>query len=186
VAEPKSEWTLSTLKELFENKIAALEAKHDAAVELQNVTAAQIAKALEKQAIENERRLSDLNHEAARINAANAANVSREVYDGYRDTNDEWKRRIEAMVSASVPQSEFRSYKDSTSTALTLQAGKREGVGMSASTILSVVLGIGALVGIVIGVPVMLRSSGTPPQPQIIVVPSSPPGSPTTTTTTKP
>lgn len=39
------------------------------------------AKALELQAKEIERRLSDLNHEDARIAAVNASNVSREVYD---------------------------------------------------------------------------------------------------------
>lgn len=55
------------------------------------------AQALRLQHQEYERRLQDLNHEAARINAANAANVSREVYDAEQK---EVARRAAALAEA--------------------------------------------------------------------------------------
>ncbi len=159
----KSEHTIGTLKELFDTKIKALEDKCEADKNLLTSNAEHAAAELVKQAAEYERRLSDLNHEAARIAAANAANVSKDVYEADRKTNDEWKHRIETAVNSAVPQSEYRAYKDSTSTALTLQAGKREGVGLSAQTVLSVILGLAAVAAIVFGIAAIFIGRSPPP-----------------------
>lgn len=151
-----SEWTISTLKEHFEQLLQAQADRCQAADELLGTNAKNAAEALVKQAHEYERRLSDLNHEAARINAANANNVSREVYETDKKSGEDWKRRIETQVAAAVPQSEYRAYKDTTSTALTLQAGKREGVGATGLTIFNVIVGLSALVAIMFGVAALL------------------------------
>ncbi len=147
-----TEWTIATLKEHFETLLKGSGSESDAAIELLTARFNAAEDALKKQANEYERRLSDLNHEAARIAAANASNVSREVYDSDKKADDEWKRRTELALSNMVPQPEFRSYKESTSTALTLQAGKREGVGITGQTVLSIMLGLAAVVAIIAGV----------------------------------
>jgi hypothetical protein len=168
----KSEWTISTLKEHFEQQLKALESKCKADTDLLTSRANNAAEALDKQAREYERRLSDLNGEAGRIKEANARNVSREVYEGDKKSDDEWKRRMEGLVSDTVGQSEFRSYKDSTSTALTLQAGSREGMKVTGQTVLAVILGLAAIAGIVFGI---TAHSGSLPAPIIYVTPSTPP-----------
>lgn len=175
----KSEWTIGTLKEHFEQLLKALEEKSQAATALLESNAKNSSEALVKQAAEYERRLSDLNHEAARINAANASNVSREVYDANKKSDDEWKHRIESLVNAAVPLSEFRVYKDSTSTALTLQAGKREGIGTTGLTVFNVIVGLSALIGIMFGVAALLAvrpnvTSVAPTVPSTIYVQPAP------------
>ncbi len=172
-----SEWTIETLKEHFEQQLAAQKEKFNGDVALITAAASNASEALIKQASEYERRLSALNHEAERINAANATNVNRQVYEGDLKSNDEWKRRIEALVANAVSTSEFQSYKDSTSTALNLQAGQRAGVGWTGQTILAFVIGLSAL----IGAAYLFVPHGSQPAPVIYVTPSvAPPGEPAT------
>jgi hypothetical protein len=159
---PPTEWTIATLKEHFETLLKSAEAKSTADLALLTTRFDSAQEALEKQAEEYERRLSDLNHEAARIAAANASNVSREVYESDKKSDEEWKRRTEAALTNTVPQTEFRSYKESTSTALTLQAGKREGVGITGQTIFTVVVAVAAVVAIVIGIADFLARPSAP------------------------
>ena len=176
----ESQWTIDTLKELLETRLNALADRCEADRVLLASNADHVAEQLVKQAAEYERRLSDLNHEAARINAANASNVSREVYDADKGAGDEWRRRIEAQLATAVPQSEFRAYKDSTSTALTLQTGKREGIGATGQTIYLVVAIGASVIAMFLGVAALMRGAA--------VVATAPlyASAPTTTTTTKP
>lgn len=145
-----TEWTISTLKELFETRLAAMEQNLTASIALLDSNANHAAEELKKQATEYERRLSDLNHEAARVASANALNVNKEVYDSDQKALDAWRRGMEVLIGGAVPQTEFRSYKDATSTALNIQAGKNEGVRLSGSTIFSIIIALAALVSIIV------------------------------------
>ena len=163
----------------MEQQIGAVKAECKADTGLLTSRANAAAEALDKQAREYERRLSDLNGEAGRIKEANAGNVSREVYDGDKKSDDDWKRRIEALVQNAVPQSEFRSYKEATSTALNLQAGARAGIGVTGQTAFNAILGLAAIVAVVAGVVAFSSRSSSPP-PIIYVTPQPLPGDPAT------
>ncbi len=147
-----TEWTIATLKEHFEVLLDGVKANATADNLLLTERFNASQEALKQQAVEYERRLTALNGEAGRLSAANALNVSREVYDNDKKTDEVWKRRVEGQVSDAVPQGEFRSYKETTSTALTLQAGKREGVGITGQTVLSIMLGLAAVIAIIAGI----------------------------------
>jgi hypothetical protein len=143
------EWTIATLKALFEERLSSLSAKHDADFRLLKADADNRAAALIMQAAEYERRLDALNHEAARINAANAQNVSREVYDADRRGDIDWRRRVEGIATTAVAREEFQTYKDSTSTTLTRQEGKREGTGGIFQMVYMGVIGLAAIVAMI-------------------------------------
>lgn len=174
-----SEWTIETLKEHLEQKIEAL--KDKAASDNALLTAAQKSaeEALQKQATEYERRLSGLNHEAERINAANASNVSREVYDNDQKSNDQWRRSTEGLLANVVTKTEFSAYEKSTSTALTLQAGGRAAIGSTGQILFGMAVAVSAIIGaIYVMVP---PHTVTPPAPIIYVTPTTPPpGDPAT------
>lgn len=155
-----SEWTISTLKVHLETIIKALKRKCEDADKLLASEARNAAEALVKQASEYERRLTDLNHEAARINAANAKNVGREVYDADKKANDEWKHRIEGLVNAAVPKSDFHQFKEEATSALQLRAGNIEGVGRTGRAALAIILGAAGVAGIIFGLVTLLAKSG--------------------------
>ena len=73
----KTDWTITTLKDFLEQQIGAVKAECKADTGLLTSRANAAAEALDKQAREYERRLSDLNGEAGRIKEANDGNVSR-------------------------------------------------------------------------------------------------------------
>ncbi len=157
-----TEWTITTIKEHFETLLAGVKdgSAADNRLLTERFNASQ--EALKQQAVEYERRLTALNGEAGRLTAANALNVSREVYDNDKKTDEEWKRRMESQIGETVSDPEFRAYKDSTSTALTLQAGKREGVGVTGQTVLAIVLGLAAVIAIIAGVAAFMTSRTLP------------------------
>jgi hypothetical protein len=181
---PTSTWTIDTLKEHLEQQLRAVSEKCASDVALVNATAKAAADALVKQAAEYERRLSDLNHEAARIAAANAANVSREVYEGDRATTEAWRRRTEAALSEAVRQAEFTTYKESTSKVLTLQEGKREGIQLTGQTVLSAVVGAAAVIAAAVGVATYIaaRASSPAAAPVVYVAPRAAPAAPAAST----
>ena len=168
-----SEWTIHTLKELFESKLEAINEQRKADKTILEAKVNQLTEERNTQAIEYARRLGELNHEAQRIAAANAANLNRDVWDQFVTTNDEWKRRIETAVLGAVTQTEFRSYKDSTSRALQLEEGKGAGIKVSASTIVSTIVAVAALVGIIVAVSAWGSKMPTTTAPPVVYL--SPP-----------
>lgn len=124
-------------------------------------------RALSVQAKEYERRLEDLNHEASRILAANAANVSREVFDKtIGDLNrrvDENKNEILGRLTVTVKErleqfdairveiAALREYRSN-------QEGRATIMAVAGSAIISIIVGtIMAAIGI--GVSVFLRGA---------------------------
>lgn len=161
-----TEWTLTTLKELFDEKLRALDDKCSAETTLLHADIQHAAEALVKQATEYERRLTALNGESDRLKTANAGNVGREVYDADKRSDDEWKRRIEGQVASSVPQSEYRAYKEATEKALTTATARREGAGGLTGGVLQVLLAAGVIASIGFGI-VNLLARPTTPQPVV-------------------
>lgn len=157
-----SGWTIDTLKEFFEGKLAAIQDQiksRDTALELQ--------------ATENKRRLSELNHEHARVAAAQETYVSKDTWDGYVNARQAWTAGADRVMQSSLPRSEFQTYKDSTEKALALKAGQSAGLGMTASAIASVIstcASIGAIIGVIL---VLTRSEPvTTVAPQVVYVPA--------------
>ena len=115
-----SEWTIETLKELVESRLTSIESSNRASLLRVEEKALLIATALEKQAHEYERRLSDINKETDRLSSTLQTRVSREVYDLYVTGMEQWRQRVENSIS--------------------LQVGRKEAHALSLSTIFSSVV----------------------------------------------
>lgn len=85
-----------TLKEYFEARLNALDA-----LRLQE------ANVLKIQALEYERRLENLNHEAKRIDDAAGRSVSRDVFDTFLRADGAWKSQSERDRSGHLPRAEY-------------------------------------------------------------------------------
>lgn len=114
-----SEWTTDTIKELLEARFKALE-------ELRK----QEAEALKNQAVEYERRLVSLNHEAQRLQSAVVQNVSRDTWEAFIKTFGEWKWTVDKGLNEAT--------------------GSRTGVGQLGSTIYSGLMTIIAIAALAI------------------------------------
>ena len=133
-----TEWTIATLKERMETRFEHLN-------ELQALR----DKALDLQAIENNRRLNELNHEHARVALAQQTYVSKDTWDGYIKSDLMWKGTADRSMQAGVTRAEFQAYKDTTEKALTLKAGQSQGIGMTTSAIVQLFATLAAAVTIV-------------------------------------
>lgn len=59
-----------------------------------------VEKAIQHQAVEYERRLTDLNHAHSRAREDLATYTPREVYDKFLQGFEEWRRSVDAVISA--------------------------------------------------------------------------------------
>lgn len=109
-------------KQYFEARVEWLE-KHWAAIEVEKERARQVA------LIELERRLETLNHAHQRAAEVLSTYLSRESWEKFKEEDMIWKRQSDVLRSTWVTQAEFHTYKETTQTALTLSAGKRQGIG---------------------------------------------------------
>lgn len=135
-------WTIETLKEFFESRLAAIEDKIK-----------ERDKALELQAAENKRRLAELNHEHARVAKAQETYVSKDTWDGYVAARQAWTTAADRTMQLALPRPEFQAYKDTTEKALTLKAGQSQGFGLTASVVVQIIsacASIGAIVGVIL------------------------------------
>ena len=166
-----SEYTLNTLKELLESEIDALENSFKEEKNRTRENARSLAEELKKQATEYERRLSDLNHENARIAASNAKNVSRDTHDAFVASVSDWQKRTDRALAEAVTGVEFRAYQTSTSAALTLKQGERKGAETSWQGIMMAVTGISAVIAIILALFIMFKAPSTP-APTAVYLPS--------------
>jgi|KBSSwiStaDraftv2_1062776.scaffolds.fasta_scaffold22920_14 hypothetical protein len=97
---------------------------------------------------ELERRLHDLNNAHQRAADVLQTYLPREVWEKYREEDMSWKRQDEVLRSSWVTQDEFRTYKETTQQALTLTAGKGQGIS-SVWSVIVIVFSILAAVGTV-------------------------------------
>lgn len=111
----------SAQERLFSADLKALENKMMASF-------AATDKALEVQAIEYERRLSDLNHEQARLAADRERFLSKEVYDGFYKDFGTWRDAANSFMSAN--------------------GGRDKGVNLAWTVGLALLGAIGAIVGL--------------------------------------
>lgn len=136
-----TEWTIETLKELFEEKFKARDDLHE-----------RDAAALELQAKEYERRLHDLNNEAQRLQTAVTQNVSADTWNAFIQTDKAWKENASRVLQDALPRSEFQTFKESTGTAGDTRKGFTAGVSTSASTVQAVLITVGGIALVVLGV----------------------------------
>ena len=98
--------------------------------------------------VELERRLETLNHAHQRAAEVLTTYLPREVFEKFREEDITWKRQEEVLRAHWVTQDEFRTYKETTQQALTLTAGKGQGVS-SVWGVVVVVFSIFAALGTV-------------------------------------
>jgi len=115
----ETEWTISTLKELLETKLAMLGAKHDADVALLTAKMSAADEALKLKTAADDIHFTALNHENVRVAQAADKSLNIEVYGADQKALTEWKARIEGLLGD--------------------QAGRRAGVGMSFATVIQTV-----------------------------------------------
>lgn len=84
--------TEPTLREVLENKIQALDDRID-------IRLCSMTRALELQAKEYERRLTDLNHEQARLQLDRERYLQNAVFNEYRGETDKWKVTVNDFVA---------------------------------------------------------------------------------------
>lgn len=150
-----------TLKEYFEEKLAALDKLRK-----------QEAETLIIQAKEYERRLEGLNHEAKRIDEAANKSVSREVFDTFLRGDSAWKAQSERDRASHLVRADFESQHSLLKeliaattvrisvleTALNTAAQtKQRGLSTAGAIMLGVFAGMGAIAGIVTMVINLLR-----------------------------
>lgn len=80
---------------------------------------------------EYQRRLTDLNHENARVLAQQSSSVSRELWDASQQQDREWKRNMDLKAAELLTKNEFWQYKQDTNKALQLREGQSTGIGQS-------------------------------------------------------
>ena len=140
---------LSGVRELFDAKVEALEAKFAE-------TISSMQKATDLQAIEYKRRLEELNHEKERIVAERANSVSREVWDRFQTEYNAWRQSYEVRQADGVSRREldqraketdlrietsgkdFTTYKEETRRVLDLAKGQSRGMMMAWGVMITV------------------------------------------------
>ncbi len=141
-----------TLKEYFEAKFDAL-----------NTLRKQEAETLRLQALEYERRLEGLNHEAKRIDEAAAKSVSRDMFDTFIRSDSAWKAQSERDRSGHLSRTDFDAQHNLlkeliAATAVrisvmetslnTAAQTKQKGLSMAGAITLGAFAGMGAIAGI--------------------------------------
>ena len=84
------------------------------------------------------RRLTDLNHENARLLTAQSSSVSREIWDASQAEYRNFKSLTEVTMKGLLTQSEFWQYKQTTDKALQLREGQSSGIGQFSGAVLQV------------------------------------------------
>jgi len=115
----ETEWTLSTQRELLENKIVQVGAKHDADFALLTAKMAAAEDALKLKSAADDIHFTALNHENVRVAQAANRSLNVDVYGADQKALTEWKTRIEGLLGD--------------------QAGRRAGVGMTFTTVVQMV-----------------------------------------------
>ena len=87
--------------------------------------------ALKLQAVDNKEHFERLNGEAARILKATEITVSRDTWDAFKKSDQDWKNVTDRTMQGLLTKGEFQIYKESTDKALLLKAGQSIGVGTS-------------------------------------------------------
>ncbi len=134
-----SEWTLDTLRELLENKIAQVIAKHEADIALVNSRMDAAAEALRLKTAADDIHFDALNHENARVNTAQNRSLNIDVYAADQKAMDAWKTRIEGLVNT--------------------QGGRREGLGSVWAIGVQAVMAVGVIAAILFGLNTALNGT---------------------------
>lgn len=134
-----NDWSIGTFKELIDEKFRNVEERERSR-----------EKALELQAVENKRRLDELNHEHARVLQAQQASVSKDTWDGYIQADLTWKGVTDRALQGAVSRAEFQLYKDATDKALTLKAGQATGRGDVVAWVIAVIASAAAIAATII------------------------------------
>lgn len=138
-----------SLRDFIEERLDAIQKLHQKDIEAFKQYTHATDEARKLQAAEYERRLDALNGEQARIAQSQATYISREIWEAFQKEHRALTERMATIQSGSVTSKEFQVYKDAVDKALSIAAGKKEGVGMVAYVIAQVILtfvGIGTII----------------------------------------
>lgn len=141
-----------TLREYLEGKIKELEARHELKFKAIDEKFATRDKALDLQAEANGVHFTALNNEAARILKAIEVTVSRDTWNAFKQSYDDWVRKVELAVGGLLPTKDFNSFKEEVNKSLQTKDGQRVGVTMTTSALTSIVIVVAAVAGIIFGI----------------------------------
>lgn len=145
-----------SLREHLEAQIKALCMKHELKFKALEDKIAARDKALELQAEANKTHFIALNNEAARILKAIEVTVSRDTWNAFKQSYDDWTRKVETAIGGLLPAKDFNEFKDATNRALQIKTGQAQGVGMTTSTLVTIVVVVTAVAGMIFGLATFL------------------------------
>ncbi len=131
-------WNITTLKAFLEALVIAVKTETDLKFEARD-------KAQLLQHEIDQEHFKALNNEAARILKATQITVSRDTWEAFKEADNAWKAKTDALLAGVMLKADFQTYKETTERALNLGAGKWQGIWLLISTAGAIISMLGVL-----------------------------------------
>lgn len=116
------------LKELLAAQLNAMRVEFDLKIAATHEQIKLRDKALELQAVANSIHFEQLNNEAERILKAAETTVSKDTWEAFSRSFQEWKGSVDRSVQSLMPRSEFYTYKEVTDKERAAALGRAKGI----------------------------------------------------------